>query len=479
MEDKKSCSEVIQQSGVKFGTSGARGLVSNFSFELCTAFTQAFLTSLACPKSDKLLYIGIDNRPSSPELASYCISTAKKMGFNVVYCGVLPTPALAFFAMHNNAPSIMVTGSHIPFDRNGLKFYTREGEITKSDELAITDSNEPVMSVELQPLPERQHKAISTYIERYLSLFKGQPLAGKKIGVYEHSSAGRDYYSDLLAKLGANVISLDRSDEFISIDTEAVSEQDIKKAQAWVAEHNFDAIFSTDGDGDRPLIADELGNWLPGDIVGLLSCQALGIEAVATPISCNTAIEASGILKQVARTKIGSPYVIAEFDKLLAKFEKVAGFEANGGFLLASECDYNGVAISSLPTRDALLPFILLLAESTARGVPISGLVAPLPERYKASDRLQDVAASKSMQLLEKLLNQSDECSKLLGIDTDIVNFDTTDGLRMTQSNGDILHLRPSGNAPELRIYIEASSAVHAEQLLIETKTAVSKVLNR
>lgn len=72
-------------------------------------------------------------------------------------------------------------------------------------------------------------------------------------------------------------------------------------------------------------------------------------------VICNTAIELSGKFKHVKRTKIGSPYVIAEFAQLAEQFKSVAGFEANGGFLLGTDAQLNDKQIKSLPTRDAML----------------------------------------------------------------------------------------------------------------------------
>ncbi|MCO7034808.1 phosphomannomutase, partial [Vibrio paracholerae] len=141
------------------------------------------------------------------------------------------------------------------------------------------------------------------------SLFEPELLKGKRIGIYEHSSAGRDIYQGLFQALGAEVISLERTDEFVPIDTEAVAELDKIKARAWSNEHNLDFIFSTDGDGDRPLVADENGEWLRGDILGLLCAKEMNVEALAIPVSCNTIIEASPEFKAVTKTKIGSPYV--------------------------------------------------------------------------------------------------------------------------------------------------------------------------
>ena len=71
-------------------------------------------------------------------------------------------------------------------------------------------------------------------------------------------------------------------------------------------------MFSIDGDGDRPLISDENGNWLRGDILGLLSAEAVNIEAHAITASCNTAIESCERFTYVQRTKIGSPYITAD-----------------------------------------------------------------------------------------------------------------------------------------------------------------------
>ena len=391
--------EVILKSGISFGTSGARGLVTDFTPEVCAAFTCAFVSSIKKQFSFDTLALAIDNRPSSYAMAMACAQVLSQLNIKVVYYGVIPTPALAAAAMAKNIPCIMVTGSHIPFDRNGLKFYRPDGEIGKNDEQLILTSN-----ATFEPVTQLDELTVSTlaaeqYVARYTSLFNEQVLAGKNIGIYEHSSAGRDLYCDIFTQLGANVTTLERSDVFVPIDTEAVSEEDSLKARNWAKEYNFDFIFSTDGDGDRPLVADENGEWLRGDILGLLCAQLLNIDALAVPVSCNTAIEKSTSFKQVTRTKIGSPYVIAEFDRLNEHYGSVAGFEANGGFLLGSDVLINGVCLTALPTRDAVLPAIILLA--AAKGTTVSSLVAKLPKRYTASDRIKEFTTQRSLSIIE------------------------------------------------------------------------------
>lgn len=460
-------STVIAESGVVFGTSGARGLVTQFTPEVCAAFTHAFIAGMKRNFSVNQVAIAIDNRPSSYAMAQACAVALQQSGVEVIYYGVVPTPALAYVAQEDALPAIMVTGSHIPFDRNGLKFYRPDGEISKADEkVIITDQVEFSKLNELSELIVCK-RAAETYIERYTSLFNTPWLAGKRIGIYEHSSAGRDLYYRIFEKLGAEVVALERSDQFVPIDTEAVSEADTLKAINWSKEHNLDTVFSTDGDGDRPLISDENGNWLRGDILGLLSAEALNIEALAVPVSCNTAIESCNKFQYIERTKIGSPYVIAEFINLSKKFKSVAGFEANGGFLLGSDVQVNGQLLKALPTRDAILPAIMLLT-AAGDGV-ISAIVEKLPKRYTYSDRIQNFANEKSHAIIAQ--GKEDPISLLtqLGFDNiTIKKVDETDGLRIILEDGLIAHLRPSGNAPELRCYAEADSYIQANECVVK-----------
>jgi phosphomannomutase len=108
----------------KFGTSGLRGLVVELTPDLVADYTRAFL--LACPVGTGL-WVGRDLRGSSPEIAGTVIAAALAEGVAVTDCGAVPTPALAMAAMAAGAAAVMVTGSHIPADRNGLKFYVPSG----------------------------------------------------------------------------------------------------------------------------------------------------------------------------------------------------------------------------------------------------------------------------------------------------------------------------------------------------------------
>ncbi len=463
-------------SSLKFGTSGARGLVSDMTDPVCYAFASAFLQCVA--GDTEVVVLGHDLRPSSPRIAGACLAAVASSRRRFIYTGKLPTPAIAFYAAKMQSPALVVTGSHIPFDRNGIKFYKADGEISKADEQAMLNADvelpEIVTSVQL---PEIDDRAYTMYVERYLDFFGKASLEGMKVGVYEHSSVARDILRDILEGLGVQVISLGRTDTFVPIDTEAVREEDVKQAREWAEEHAFDAIVSTDGDGDRPLIGDENGEWLRGDIVGILCARYLKANVVVTPVSCNTAVELCGEFDRVVRTRIGSPYVIEGMAQV-ADLGIVVGYEANGGFLLGSDVTRNEKTLDALPTRDAVLPIVALLCMARELGCKVSELTDSLPKRYTASDRLQDFATEKSHSIIAGLRSSpAQETQILMAPDAgELVSVDTTDGLRVTFASGDIVHLRPSGNAPELRCYAEADTSDRAQQLCQDCLKRVANI---
>jgi phosphomannomutase len=278
--------------------------------------------------------------------------------------------------------------------------------------------------------------------------------------------------SALVKALGGEAISLGRSDRFIPVDTEAVRAEDQRLAREWAAELKLDAILSTDGDSDRPLLADESGLWMRGDVLGILCARALGIRAVATPVSCNSAVELSALFDAVRRTRIGSPFVIEAMNALVEEgHSSVCGYEANGGFLLATPVAIDGRLLGALPTRDAVLPILATLVDARRQGVALSALMAQLPERYTFSERLQNYPTAQSQALIAHLEEGSEAeilarlTAMFGGIAGEADGIDRTDGLRIHFAGGDIIHLRPSGNAPELRCYTESGSTERAASL--------------
>ena len=456
---------------VTFGTSGVRALVTDLNTEAVFAYVYAFMQQMRvvhAVRDGAVIAVGMDLRPSSPSIAATVCGALQALGCRAEFLGALPTPALALRCLTGGMPGVMVTGSHIPFDRNGIKFYSPVGEILKADEQAITSCSIPAHALasltEEPPLPKLNPAATEAYARRCVDHFGAQSLRGLRVGLYEHSAVGRDLTKSVLVQLGAEVVSLGRSDDFVPVDTEAIGEADLTQARDWCEAHRLDAVVSTDGDGDRPLVFDENGAFVQGDLLGLMCARELGIQTLAVPVSCNTAIEQCGAFGQVVRTRIGSPFVIAAMNDLACKNpEPVAGFEANGGFLLGAAVS----GLAALPTRDALLPMLSLLARSARERSSISALVATLPRRYTCSDRIKNFPTEQSRDFLERLvMDQGLQASVARKMATPSV-VDTTDGVRLTFSDGDIVHLRASSNAPELRCYAEATNLDAAKTLCI------------
>jgi phosphomannomutase len=476
-----SIAAIMADSGVAFGTSGARGLVTAMTDEVCFAYVCGFLQhmdDIGQFNPGRAVAIAGDLRPSTPRILGACAAAIRHMGGQVDYCGFVPSPAVAAYGFAQGIPSLMVTGSHIPDDRNGIKFNRADGEVLKPDELAMR-----AHTVTLPDLfdaagmlvqPEGCGPLIDVatpYAARYVDFFSADALRGLKLGIYEHSAVGRDVLARIVAALGAEVVRLGRSEKFIPVDTEAVRAEDQALAHDWTRDLGLDAILSTDGDSDRPLLADETGAWIRGDVLGILCAQALQIKAVATPVSCNSAVELSGAFAAVRRTRIGSPFVIEAMKALLADFGSVCGYEANGGFLLGTPVQSEGSTLAALPTRDAVLPMLSVLAAARRQVTTLGALQAQLPARYTFSERLQSYPTDQSQTLLARLQDGTLEdvltrTSAMFGqLVGNATAFDTTDGLRITFDGGDIIHLRPSGNAPELRCYTESRTPERAASL--------------
>lgn len=473
MYKDKTPLSLCQNSQVKFGTSGVRGPVSELTQERCCAFVEAFLRKLC--QASNIVCIGQDLRPSSPMITLWISECARQLGYTVWDCGSLATPSLAHYSMAHQVPAIMVTGSHIPYDRNGIKFYLPSGEISKEDELSILNTQLNTFSkVSSDTTIEDHHDlALAFYRQRYQNAFTALDLSGKRVGVYQHSSVIRDQLTKILNAFGAETIPLGRTDAFVALDTEAVSKEDQIQANQWSREYNLDAIVSTDGDGDRPLIADEKGQWLRGDQVGMICCQYLKATHIVTPINSNTGLEALIPKATVIRTKIGSPYVLAAM-KALKPSEISVGYEANGGVLLGSHAE----ELTALPTRDAVLPILILLTHLSYQ--PLSSVIRALPKRYTSSERLQDITVSESQSTISYLSDDQHWPPLLTKIYTDqtvsISTLDTQDGARVRLSNNDIVHIRASSNANELRIYVESNDPIYSEILCAHTKQVISSL---
>jgi phosphomannomutase len=464
--------------GLKFGTSGVRGLVEEMTDLHCFLYTRAFVQYVKSKASPHTLSLAGDFRESTPRILRAAIAAVIAEGLKPDYCGLVATTAVTYHAMQLGRPSLMVTGSHIPADRNGIKFNMPWGEVLKEDETEIsaryrtlqklTDHGPFVFNEsgvlekgQIQELPIVNTAAEAKYLRRYLDFFPEGCLDRLQVVVYQHSSVSRDILPQMIESLGAKVIKVGRSESFVPVDTEAV--HNTSELASWIEEYSADALVSTDGDGDRPLLFDDTGKQVRGDLLGILVSEFLGADSVSIPVSCNSGAERSHYFRHVSRTRIGSPYVIASMNQALElNYQTVVGYEANGGFLTASDIESSetGNLLRALPTRDAALPILTALRRETCSGLPISQQLRNLPPAFSTSGLIRKFPNELGHSIVTALREGGIDLASHYFEDSfgTPESIDFTDGARITFTGGAIVHLRPSGNAPEFRCYTEAAS---------------------
>ena len=531
-----------------FGTSGLRGLVTDITdleAYINVKAALSYLLRIGDIHSGSTVVIAGDLRPSTDRIMRACARAVVDSSCQVENAGKIPTPALISHAISNGRAGVMVTGSHIPFDRNGIKLNKSVGEILKSDETAIIREVERVrveaygltattsafdaagMLKHAPDLPPLDGGAEDSYVRRYLKCFTRGGLAGLRLLFYQHSAVGRDLLPRILGELGAAVVCAGRSDTFIPIDTENITDEQLDRLEAFAlsaetAGGPLDAIVSTDGDSDRPLVAALLPaaevkpggrrvRFLPGDLLGIGAAEYLRADAAAVPISANDAVERRLRERKVflKKTKIGSPYVISALDQLRGEgvARRIVGWEANGGFLTGSDIALGAGTLAALPTRDATLPILANLYAAAEQGISLSTLWDRLPARFGRAGLLDNFPLAASETILAQLIPPGDAIevdfddaervvdrsyagvapaplaasatedwqhgkatlrrffTPACGFD-DIARINWLDGVRVYFRNGDIAHIRPSGNAPQLRIYANSDSQARADAIV-------------
>ena len=455
----------LSQNSLKFGTSGLRGLAVELEGQAARRYTAAFLRHMEGlgQLGGGTVFLGRDFRNSSLAIETDCATAIAQFGLEAVDCGTIPTPALAYHVMAARCGAIMITGSHIPADRNGLKFYVPAGEISKADEAGILAAlNDEMIPDSVEPMRDETAAAGGRYFDRCAGLLPAGALSRLRIGVFEHSTVARDLLVQVLRHAGAETVSLGRTDTFVAVDTEAFGDAVFSPLKGWIASEKLDAIVSADGDGDRPLLMDGNGEFVRGDVLGLLAAQFLGARTVVTPVTSNSAIERTGVFANVIRTKVGSPFVVAAMEQV---HDAVIGFEANGGTFVGDGVTVNGRPLAPLVTRDAVLPLLCAFGLAVRQGKRIDEVVAALPLQHAIADRLQDVPGEKSGAFLGRL-DGDRAFAEAFFAPHGIASLSTIDGLQFRTLSGDMVHFRASGNAPELRCYVEGSSPEVARTLL-------------
>ncbi|MEX0806480.1 MAG: phosphomannomutase [Candidatus Binatia bacterium] len=530
-----------------FGTSGLRGLVKDITdLEAYINVKGAlrYFFSIGDIRAGSAVVLAGDLRPSTDRIMKACVQAVVDTDCVVENAGKIPTPALVAHALSTKRAGVMVSGSHIPFDRNGIKLNKSVGEVLKADEPGIIREVEKVRAEEYRrsatasafegagmlkrspELPPLERAAEEAYVGRYLSSFTSGGLSGLRVLVYQHSAVGRDILARILNELGAEVITAGRSDTFIPIDTENVTAEQLDRLEEFAVAGEtsgpLHAIVSSDGDSDRPLVTAVLPvselypgqrrvRFLPGDLLGIVVAEYLRADAAAVPISANDAVERRmserGVLLEM--TKIGSPYVVAALDQLAGagNRQRIVGWEANGGFLTGSDIVLSAGTLAALPTRDSVLPILANLFAAAEQKIALAALWDRLPARFGCAGLLDDFPMAASRAILAQLIPPGDLSevefdgagrvldrsragvpptplpeaatqdwqrikavlsrffTPALGF-AGIARINVLDGVRIYFHNGDVAHVRPSGNAPQLRLYANGDSQLRADQIV-------------
>jgi len=430
-----------------FGTSGIRGsakdlFTDQFSFDMGRVFS-IFLRNHG---ENGWISIGNDPRESSPRIKTAVISGMIYEGREVYDEGVVSIPAINYILKIDSkfAGSLMVSGSHVKPELNGLKFFAFGEEILKDGEEEIGDIYEKekgkILFENLKnnnlEQPHEENRAKKSYIEYLLSASQ-MPYPKWKVVVDPGNGAQSEIMPHVLSLLGLEVIKMnsDIQKTFLSRDTEV--QGDFADLQSRVVNENSDLGIGYDSDGDRVVFIDEKGDFVPGDCSGTLIAKYLNVKKVVTPINTSQVVDRVGL--EVVRTRVGSPFVVQKMKELNIPF----GFEANGGGFY-----------SNMKSRDGGRSTIEILNLLKKENISMSQVVDHLPKYYLLRDKVEYEWEQK-----DEILKKAKEQFK--GIKTEEL-----DGLKIWVDKNSWILFRSSMNAPEFRVFCESDVEEKAKDLL-------------
>lgn len=429
-----------------FGTSGIRGSAKTlFSNKFCFDIGYSFVEFLKKHNSLGPIAIGMDPRPSSPRIKAAVIKGLATGGIEIFDQGISPIPSMNWILKAGKVvASLMITGSHIASQLNGIKFFAFEEEITKNHEQEIEGIYNKIKG-KIRPAKKPDvhidTQALGLYREMLEGLADNQILQWR-IAVDCANGAQSIFIPGLLESFGVQVIRVNCrvQDEFIARDTDTDDKASIEELKATVLRERADFGIAYDGDGDRVVFVDELGQFVQGEYTCSLVARSLTTPVIVTTISASQVVETLG--KKVVRTKVGSPYVIAGMKDSGSFF----GFEPNGGAIFGN----------IMYTRDGGAMTIKLLNLFAQFRGTFSKFVAQIPRFYMLRTKVNCPT-----KLNEKILQKVRKHFKG-------ERLEEIDGIKIWIDKKTWMFFRPSANAPEFRIFAESDSKDKAQSLLQE-----------
>jgi phosphoglucosamine mutase len=359
-----------------FGTDGVRGVanVHPMTAEMALRLGRALATLMRNGPHRHRIVVGKDTRLSGYMLEQAICSGICSMGVDVMICGPLPTPGIAFITHSMRADAgVVISASHNPYQDNGIKFFSRDG-FKLPDEVELQIERLVMGEIRDGPRKDRIGKAIriedaaGRYVVFLKSLFpKDLTLDGVTVVVDCAHGAGYKVAPAVLGELGARVIPLGVKPDGKNINQAcgAVHPEAMAKA---VVKHGADLGIALDGDADRLIVADEKGRIVDGDATmaivarDLIRRKALAKNTVVATVMSNVGLERSlaGVGGKVVRTQVGDRYVVEQMRR--------------GGYNFGGEQSGHLIFLDHATTGDGMCAALNLLAAMRREEEPLSEL---------------------------------------------------------------------------------------------------------
>lgn len=447
--------------GRLFGTDGVRGIANReLTPELAMKLGQAGALVLTRETAHKpTILVGCDTRISGGMLANALMAGICSVGADVVYAGVLPTPAVAYLTRkYGMDAGVVISASHNPVEFNGIKFFNSEG-FKLSD--AIEDEIEEIINNGISEDELKKGVEIGSIGYRFEAVDDYIDFAKKSVNVDLHGlkivvdcAEGASYYTapETLKELGAELVTIHANPDGTNINRDCGSTH-MKELQERVVAEKADLGLAFDGDADRMLAVDEKGNQLDGDILMsicgnyLMEQGRLKKNMIVVTVMSNLGFQVMcrerGIT--VERTKVGDRYVLEKMQETGA----VLGGEQSGHIIFLDENT----------TGDGLLSALHLLEVVVKSGKKLSELaeIMDVFPQVLVNAKVENSQKDKYMEYEEIVEAMKEVEAKFSG-------------------EGRVL-IRPSGTEPLLRVMIEGKDMQQVEDEARKFADLVMKVL--
>ena len=435
-----------------FGTDGVRGKVGSYPITPDFALKLGWAAGkVLASQGSKMVLIGKDTRISGYMLESALEAGLAAAGLSAAFTGPMPTPAIAYLTRTFRAEAgIVISASHNPYYDNGIKFFSAKGtklpdEIEEAIEAMLEQPIDCVESAELGKA-SRINDAAGRYIEFCKGTFPAHlGLEGYKIVVDCANGATYHIAPNVLRELGAEVIEIGTDPNGLNIN-EKCGATDVTALQAKVVETKADVGLAYDGDGDRIMMVDHLGNKVDGDqILFIIAREALRsgqlkggvVGTLMSNMSLEIALKMLGV--PFLRANVGDRYVLEK----MVENDWMLGGENSGHIIIADK-------------------------NTTGDGIVASLAVLAAMAQHKLS--LNELASA--VKLFPQVLINVRFAGGENPLESDAVKSVAADVEKRLEGKGRIL-LRKSGTEPLIRVMGECQDAALAQQCAEEIAEAV------